>query len=300
LALGTLVSYELDYTARSQWLRRPLPAAEGTSVVARLPARDERLKTLVLVAHHDAAHCGLIWRPGALALNRWIARRTGSTPSYTTPAYLALAAIASGRKTLRLAGGAVLGLGIALALEAACSETAPGANDNATGVAAVLELVRDLAVERPAGLEVQIVIPGGEEVGVAGMLAWAKEGGQRLDSASTLVLGLDALGGGDPVVVARESWTARYRGQDLDLIDDAADAAALSRPARVGFALNTDPMVARHLGLPAISVLSMRDGAMGRFHQPDDTVENVDWEFVERCMRLARALIETWSDGRAS
>jgi hypothetical protein len=300
LALATLISYELDYTARSQWLRRLLPAGEGTSVLARLPARDERLGTLVLVAHHDAAHCGLIWHPGALALNRWIARRTGSTPSYATPAYLALGAIASGRKAPRLIGGAVLGLGIALALEAARSDTAPGANDNATGVAAVLELVRELAVKRPGGLEVEIVVPGGEEVGVAGMLAWAKSEGRRLDPASTLVLGLDALGAGDPIVVRRESWTARYRTRELDLIDHAADTAGLPRPARVGFAVNTDPMVARHLGLPALSVLSMREGTIGRFHQPDDTPANVDWDSVESCIRLARALIKTWSERGAA
>jgi acetylornithine deacetylase/succinyl-diaminopimelate desuccinylase-like protein len=294
LALGAIVSYELDYTARSQWLRRLLPAATGTSVAARLPARAQSKRTLVLVAHHDAAHCGLIWNPRALAFSRWVARRTGTTPSYANPIYLALSAIASGRKRSRLAGAGLLGLGIGLALQAARSETAPGANDNASGVAAVLELVRRLASERPDDLELRIFFPGGEEVGVAGMTAWARTEAQNLDPASTLVLNLDALGGGEPVVVKRESWTARYPSEDLDLVDRAADSTALPRPARVGLAVNTDAMVASHLGLPAVSMLSMRDGTMGRFHQPDDSPENVDWESVEKCLQLANAVIATW------
>jgi acetylornithine deacetylase/succinyl-diaminopimelate desuccinylase-like protein len=295
LALGTLISYEADYTGRSQWLRRLLPAGTGTSVGGRLPARGPRRRTLVLVAHHDAAHSGWIWHPRALALNRWVARRTGSTPSYAGPAYAALLAVASGFGPARVAGGVFLGLGLLLAAQAAASPTAPGANDNATGVAAVLVLVGGLVADRPQGLEVIVVCPGGEEVGIAGMLAWVRERARGLDPASTLVLGLDALGAGEPVVVKRESLTATYRRAELRLADAGAARAGIPAPEHVGFAVNTDPMAARHAGLPALSILSMKDGGMGRFHQPDDTVTNVDWGSVQRCLRLARGVIETWA-----
>ena len=36
------LSFELDYSGRSQWLRRLLPAGAGTNVVARLPAEGRR------------------------------------------------------------------------------------------------------------------------------------------------------------------------------------------------------------------------------------------------------------------
>ena len=62
LALAALASLELEASGRNQWLRSLLPAGEGANVVARVPAAGEHRATLVLVAHHDAAHTGFVWR----------------------------------------------------------------------------------------------------------------------------------------------------------------------------------------------------------------------------------------------
>ena len=45
-----LASFEADYSGRSQWLARLAPTGEGANVVARVPARGERRRTLVLAA----------------------------------------------------------------------------------------------------------------------------------------------------------------------------------------------------------------------------------------------------------
>lgn len=286
-AAAAAVSYELEYSGRSQWLRRLLPKAAATNVVARLPAAGEARRTLVLVAHHDAARTGLIWDPRLVRL-----ARGGSFA--TTPALaFALAAV---RRT-RWLGRALLAALIALQANVARGQVVPGASDNASGVAAVLALVERWAREPLPGCEVIVVVPGCEEAGMGGMAAWLRDEGAALDPSRTLVLGLDTLGAGEPVVTASEGplWPVRFREADLAWADAGAAAAGLSAPTRARVPGWTDPVLARLAGLPAISLLSMRDGLFTEYHLPSDTPERVDWGSVERCLAIAAATGEAWA-----
>ncbi|MEA2448834.1 MAG: hypothetical protein QOG63_766 [Thermoleophilaceae bacterium] len=287
LALAALASFDADFSGRSQWLARVLPRGEGANVVARVPARGERRRTLVLVAHHDAANTGFAWR------NRWLSGPDVGSRAAAQELAFALAAARSPR--LRGAGAAMLAVGVAAALDVARSPTVPGASDNATGVAAVIELVRRFAGDPPHRCEVIAVIPGAEESGMGGMRAWLA--GVRLDPRSTLVLGLDTLGAGAPVVLHREGppRAVRYRAEDLAWVDRGADRAGLPHPQRVRLGAWTDPSLAALAGLPAISLLSMRDGAFTNYHLPTDTPGRVDWRSVADCARLAEATARAWA-----
>jgi Zn-dependent M28 family amino/carboxypeptidase len=162
----------------------------------------------------------------------------------------------------------------------------PGANDNASGVAAVLALVETLADRRPRGLEVIVVFPGCEESGMGGMAAWTAA--QALDPDRTLVIGLDTVGSGEPVVLEAEGglWPVRYREEDVA----RAEAAGLRR-WRLG--AWTDPVLARLAGLPAISILSVRDGGFPNYHLPSDTPDQVDTGCVEACAAAAERIIRS-------
>ena len=279
-AAAVLASFELEYSGRSQWLRGLLPAGEGTNVIARLPAIGAPTRTLVLVAHHDAARTGLMWDPRLTRLGDRAAARSGKRASLALLPEAAFAAAALG---LRRLPAAVLGMAAALALDQARSPVVPGANDNASGVAGVLQLVGRLARERPAGLEVIVLVPGCEESGMGGMAAWV--GGQALDPERTLVLGLDTIGSGEPVVLEAEGglWPVRYREQDVAL----GERAGLRR-WRLG--AWTDPVLAVLAGLPALSILSVREGGFPNYHLPSDTPANVDFGCVERCVDAAQAI----------
>jgi hypothetical protein len=282
VAAAALASFELEYSGRLQWLRRVLPAAEGTNVVARVPARGERQRTVVLVAHHDAARTGLMWDPRLSRAGDLAAARTGKRSSLALLPELAFAVAALG---LRRLPAAVLALSVALSLDQARSPVVPGANDNASGVAGVLELFGRLARERPPGLEVIAVVCGCEESGMGGMAAWLEAEGSALDPASTLVLGLDTIGSGEPVVLEAEGgvWPVRYRDEDVA----RAEAAGLRR-WRLG--AWTDPVLARLAGLPALSILSVRDGGFPNYHLPADTPDNVDIDCVRACVDAAHQI----------
>jgi hypothetical protein len=291
LAALTLLSFELEYSGRRQWLRPLLPAGEGANAIGRLPARGRRSRTLVLVAHLDAARTGLMWDPRILAAGDRAAARSGRRPSLALLPELAMLAAALGGRRLRAAAAAVLAAAAALTADQARSLTVPGANDNASGVAGVLALAAELAAERPDGLEVLVLLCGCEESGMGGMGAWLRAEGRTLDPGSTLVLGLDTVGSADPVVLEAEGgiWPVRYREEDVAAAERAAQTAGVElRRWRLG--AWTDPVLARLAGLPAISLLSVRDGGFPNYHLPGDTPERVDYACLERCVTAARAI----------
>ncbi|HYP48167.1 MAG TPA: M20/M25/M40 family metallo-hydrolase [Thermoleophilaceae bacterium] len=291
LAAAALASHELEYSGRCQWLRRLLPAGEGANAVGRLPARGERRRALLLVAHHDAARTGLMWDPRFLAAGNRAAQRTGKRASLALLPELALALAAIGGRVPRVVAATLLGTAIALLAQVARGPAVPGANDNASGVAAMLAVVEELARERPEGLEVIALAPGSEEAGMGGMAAWLNAHGHELDPATTFVLGLDTVGSGEPVVLTAEGglWPVRYRGEDVEHAERAAAAVGVElRRWRLG--AWTDPVLARLAGLPTVSILSVRDGGFPNYHLPSDTPEQVDYDCVERCVRAAAAI----------
>lgn len=295
--LGILVaiSFELDVSARDQWLRRLLPGGTGHSVEARIPSDGPAERTLVLVAHHDAAHTGLVWGPLANATNRRRSARTGHAyPVHALP-LVGLLAAATGRGPLRRFARLLLAASAALAGQAASSPTVPGANDNATGVAAVLELARRLREKPLPGVEVVIVSPGGEEAGSVGMQAWMRGPGRSLDRRSTLVVNLDAIGsGGHLVVTRREGLTGWFDRDSVDLAEQGARIAGIDAPREVTFPNVTDAFVARDAGLRVVSILSYEDGWIGNLHMPSDVPENVEWATVESAIALSEGIVAAW------
>jgi len=292
-AAAALASFELDYSGRAQPTRSAFPTGEGANVLGRLPARGGRERTLVLVAHHDAAHTGLMWHPALAGAGASDSGR----PSFALLPELAMAAMAIGPGRARTPARLLLALATALSLQVARGATVPGASDNASGVAAVLALVERLAADPLPGVEVIALFTGAEESGMGGMSAWMRSAGRDLDPPSTLVLGLDTLGAGEPMVASAEGplWPVRYRGEDLDLADAGADRARIGRPRRFRLGGWTDPVLARLAGLPAISLLSLRGRGFTDYHLPTDTPDRVDWPSVEACLTLAEGVASEWA-----
>lgn len=292
LALLALASYELDGSGRWQWIRRLLPRGEGANVVGRLPARGRRRATLLLVAHHDAARTGLIWHPAATKGGaRGRLKRRAQEPTGAAFGLAGLAA-ASGTRAGRALGLLLGSAGVALMADVQRSPTVPGASDNATGVAALLALVRRLADDPPPGLETLVLAPGGEEPGMGGMAAFLDRHRARLRLEDPFVLGLDTLGAGRPIVARSEGvlLAHRYAERDNDVVAAAARRAGLEPPERWRIGAYTDPILARFAGLRAVSLLSVAaDGRYTDYHLPSDLPAHVDWASVDACLALAEA-----------
>src|SRR5688572_1450270 len=103
-----------DITGGAHHVRRVLPARETFNVVGELGPADAS-RTVVLVAHHDAAKSGLIFHPGIPAFVwrhfPFLIEKSDTSPPLMWPVFAgpALAALgsSSGLRRVRVAGGIV-------------------------------------------------------------------------------------------------------------------------------------------------------------------------------------------------
>jgi acetylornithine deacetylase/succinyl-diaminopimelate desuccinylase-like protein len=289
LAAATLASVELDISGRSTWLGKMLPGGEGANVVARIPAAAESQRTIVFIAHHDAQRTGLMWR----------LPRTKRPLALTGQAVLAVIAAGCliGSRVVRAIGALAMGALTLLGLDAARSPLVPGANDNATGIAALAALMAAFARDPLERTDVIGVFSDCEEVGLGGAAAWVRAHRAELDSASTLIVSLDTLGSGEPAVVSRDgALTANYSHATQAWADRGALRAAVAPPRRIDMVAPTDGSPARHAGLQVLSLTSCApDGTLGpHYHLPSDLPENVNWDSVDECTRLAGGVARVW------
>ena len=292
-----------DVSGGPHVFRRLLPHRTTYNVVCEAGDAGAE-QTLVFVAHHDAAQGGLIYRP---ELQRLIADRFPGwyAKQETSPQMLRL--VAAG-PVLAALGGPLrkLGLGISAASALAFADIAtrtvvPGANDNLTAVAVLLELAR-LLRERPVeGVRVLLVSTGSEESFMEGMRGWVKRHGPSLDPARTRVVVLETLGSPELVLLEGEGmiWMRDYDAGVRELVAaSAADAGVpLRRGLRLGFA--SDALSAMRAGLPVATLASCDEYKMpSNYHSQRDVPHNVDYETVAAGVAVAEAAIRRAASAR--
>jgi hypothetical protein len=311
-AIGALAAAAIwdDVGGGRLWFRRRfLPSRPTWNVVAETgDARAER--TLVFVAHHDAAHWGLLFHPGVLPLVDRVApgllERSNTSPPLMAPviagpALVALGALARSRRALTT--GSVLALGSAATFaEIGARDAVPGANDNLTGVAALIGLATELAEQPVEGLRVLLVSTGSEEGFMEGMQAFARRHFAALPRERTHVVCVDTVGSPHLTLIEGEGML-RMRDYPDDFKALVADCARehgveLWRGLRLRNA--TDGLIALRAGYPTAAIGSVtRLKVPANYHWPTDTAENVDHDSVSDavtlCAALARRLAATYA-----
>jgi hypothetical protein len=307
LALGALVSLERDASGRSPWRRRIAGGAQGANAIATVAPTGERLQTVVIVAHLDAARTGLAWHPRITQSGAKRHLRTRKVEPVIALQGIALAGSAlaallkRGSFLRRVIGvpAALLNLLAVLAnLDIARSASVPGANDNASGVAAALSLAESLSASPLRSTQVEFALVGSEESGMGGFHAFLENRAGQLDPKTTLVLGLDTLGSGTPIVAAAEGalMTHRYGEDDLALADEGARLAGQPVPQRWRIGGWTDPLLALTRGIPAISLLSIGPGYYPHYHDPSDLPEFVDFDCLTNCTEIAAGILRSYDE----
>ncbi len=283
-----------------RWRRR-LPQRTTWNVVAEAGERQAE-RTLVIVAHHDAAHSGLIFHPGILpAITRLapglLARAETSPPLMAPvlagPALVALGALL-GRRAPLMAGTA-LSLGSAAAFaDIGSRAVVPGANDNLSAVAVLVGLAEAVRDDPVHGLRLLLVSTGSEESFMEGMDGFARRHLDRLSPETTTVLCLDTVGSPELALIEGEGMLV-MRDYPAAVRDEVAAAAAEAGvPLRRGLRLRnaTDGVIALRRGFPSASIGSVTEyKAPANYHWPSDTPANVDHHTVGRAAALVEALV---------
>jgi hypothetical protein len=306
LAGAAAAGMATDFPPGKRLIRRLLPRRTTYNVVCELgPADAER--TVVLIAHHDAAHSGLVFHPRLphLADRLGMIERSDTSPPLMAPVLggpvLAALGSLSGRRALtRL--GVTLGIGSAAAMaEIGAREVVPGANDNGTAVVGLLALAERLLAEPPDDLRVVLLSVGSEESFSEGIKAFGERHFDSLPRESAFFLCLETLGSPQLLVLRGEGFLKmrEYSPRALALIDGLAEELGIELYPNLRLRNGTDglePLAAGYETAVLASCTELKQPA--NYHWWHDLAENVDFDTVADGIRLAEAAIrrldENW------
>ena len=302
---GALAAYAAatDLPPGRRHLREYLPKREASNVVAELgPADAER--TIVLVAHHDAAHSGLVFHPAIpeIADRLGFIEANDTSPPLMWPSFMGPATVAAGSllgsRTLIRAGTLVSALFAAGVTDIGLRGVVPGANDNATGVAVLVALARALA-ERPTESTRVMLVSTSEEGTCEGMEAFGRRHFGNLPSESTFVLSIDTVGSPHLCVLRGEGMRGmrEYPARSLELVDGVAEELGIEMRPNLRLRNATDGSIALAGGYECASLASVTDLKQpANYHWPTDVVDNVDFTTVADAVRLTEALVRRLDD----
>jgi acetylornithine deacetylase/succinyl-diaminopimelate desuccinylase-like protein len=266
--------------------------------------------TLVVLAHHDAPQTGVIFDQTVLRRLHelapdFIERQKTPPPQWwigLAGPLCTIAAVIGRRRAFAHAAVAIGALGAGLAGDVWRRQTVPGANDNLSGVAALVALAEMLREQPLAGLRVLLVSCGAEETLQDGVRAFMARHRDELAGGRTWFVNLDTIGSPHLTMLEAEGpvWMEEYAGPWLR-DEFAACAERLEVPLRRGYRAraSTDSVIPSRAGYPIVTLVSMSDwGPPSNYHLPSDVPENLDYDSVADATRVVYELARTLAHDR--
>jgi hypothetical protein len=288
-----------DFPPGQRRLRRVLPQRTTYNVVCEL-GDPEAERTVVLIAHHDSAHSGLVFHPAIpqIADRLGLIERSDTSPMLMAPVVggplLAALGALTGRRLLAKLG-LLLGIGSAAAMaEIGARPVVPGANDNGTAVVALLALAKRLREEPPRGVRVVLLSVGSEESFSEGMKAFGERHFPSLPRESTFFLCLETLGSPHLLVLRGEGFLKmhEYPPRSLALMDGLAEELDIPLFPNLRLHNGTDGLESLAAGYETAVLASCTDLKQpANYHWPNDTAANIGFTTFERAIELAEAAI---------
>ena len=289
-----------DFPPGRRPLRRLLPRRTAYNVVCEFGPPDAK-RTMVIVAHHDAAHPGIVFHPSLPQ----IAHRLGMIESFDTspplmapvvggPILAALGALTGSRVLSKL--GVLFGVGSAAAMvDIGVRRVVPGANDNASGVVTLLAMARRLSQEPPREIRVILVSVGAEESFSEGIKAFGERHFGALPRASTFFLSIDQVGSGPHLLVLRGEGFLKmheYPARALHLMDGVAEELGIRLYPNLRIHNGTDGLEPLAAGYETASLCACNDLKQpGNYHWPNDVAEHVEFGTIADAVRLTEAAV---------
>jgi hypothetical protein len=318
IVLGALLSVLADVlTGRS--IGRRLTREHASQNVVSAPRtrppdhpRDPRDPTprvrLIVTANYDAGRTAVAYRDWLRVPVAVLKRLAGG--GRLTPGWLgwlviafvwllAVAVVRHGGATglsigiAQLIPTAALVIALALLLDLASAPFGPAAGDNGAGAAVALSLTRALDAASPRRLDVELVLQGAGEAGMAGLTHHLRQRRKDLTATNTIVLGIAGAARGTP-----RWWASDGPLIPLGFLPRLRDLAARANPARPLDAplrgRGTSPALpARARGLPALTIgLRDRRGLGPHSHHATDRPDALDAQALDALLQFALTLVD--------
>ena len=177
-------------------------------------------------------------------------------------------------------------------LEGGPDAPAPGADDNGSGSAGLLEIARVLA-DHPGREDLRLLLFGGEEEGLWGSRRHVEALGAAERARISAVINMDMIG-----TVNTPERTVLIEGGEVSsaLIDSVATAASTYTSLVVQTSLNpfnSDHVPFIEARIPAVLTIEGTDSANEHVHTDRDTLDHVDRELATEIVRMNVAATAT-------
>lgn len=301
--LVAAVSAYFDLSGRLYLIRR-LPFRRASQNVHTLPEDEKPEPTVILCANVDAPRTGLVYARTGAALSNRFGRAFPVTSSGTRiwfwsialllpPLGARLAGFDPGwLAALQLPQTLILILACFLLGEIALSPGSPGANANASGVAAMLDTLQRIDADPPENLRVEGLVIGAGETTMQGMREFMRSHRKRLPKDATWFISLESVGRGEPRFVVSAGPAVSLPMDKglaglLDALSGDGEDGLRAAPWREG--RTSAAFMARSFGYKALPLTS-REGLRPlplNHHTPADTPGEIESESIAAVASLA-------------
>jgi hypothetical protein len=287
-----------------RWLRRALFPHRPTWNVVAEAGDPTAERTVVLIAHHDAAHSGLIFHPllpriPMKLMPRQHAKAGRSFPLlyavWLGPVMVCVGSVTGVRRLVR--AGAALAAGATVAMtDIGLRHVVPGANDNLSSVGVLVATAARLQEHPLEGLRVLLVSTGSEESFSEGMQAFGERHFGELDLERTEMVCLECLGGPTLIVVEGEGML-RMRDYPSDMrqeLEAAATAAGIPIVRGLRTTAATDAIIPLRAGYRVATLASVDETKLPmNYHWPNDVADNLHWSTIESAIAVCGQFLRT-------
>jgi acetylornithine deacetylase/succinyl-diaminopimelate desuccinylase-like protein len=299
--LASAAVYDDVSGGRLWFRRRALPHRPTYNVVAEA-GDPEAPRTVVFVAHHDAAHSGLVFHPelprfAMKRLPNLHAKAGQSLPIiygvFLGPLLLALWGL-TGRRALKRVGAFFAAGATAARADIGARGVVRGANDNLSAVAVLVALAHALREQPPEGVRVILLSTGSEESFMEGMQAFARRHFPVLPRETTEFVCVECVGSPELCVVEGEGMLRMrdYPERSRQLLAAAGEAAAVPLRRGLRTVAATDALIALRAGYPTCTLGGVDETKFpSNYHWPTDTPDNLSWESLDGAAAVCDAYL---------
>jgi hypothetical protein len=166
----------------------------------------------------------------------------------------------------------------------------PGANDNASGSAALVTLAAFYAKNRPP-FDMYFVAFSGEDANLRGSTYFAEHSVVPLERIRYL-FNIDMIGDDNPALYCELSDAGMPQFPRFERLN--AQKGLFSKLDRGELAANSDHYPFAVRGVPCIFLENKEGSAFPHYHTPADNIKTVRWETYEPLFKLVTGFIEGW------
>jgi Peptidase family M28 len=284
------------------WLQ---PHRQSGNIVTSISPTRENLLTLVIVAHTDSPRSAFFYHPGLVRFFRTfllldVICQAGLFMLFIFIYGGHLLKMQQDKLTFLWHIGLLLLIvpllaAIALLYKASSGKATPGGNDNASGVAVLLELARVFSRRHPLNIELWLVGTGASDAAGMGIRRLLRDNRKKLRGAYFMVL--DQVGTGLPVCYRREGRLITFRA-NRRLSSLAKDASRSHAHYSAGFRRNnlyiSEGFQLLSRGKKALSISTREKSRYPRnWRWPGDDYDNLDPRSIRLTFDFVRAMVDS-------